>query len=158
MAKWEIAEIACQQYNYGNGPLHSGDWYCKEMGYPNGTAWCAIFVSWCMTKAGYSMNEAYAPTMSSTYNKNGKRFSPTGTTKPAIGDTALIARQSNSDVGHVGVITLVSGSMSNNNLYLVTVEGNLSSTIKEITWTYDAATGYMKGSYAGYFMKYFGQN
>ncbi len=97
----------------------SGDKYITALGYPEGVAWCSIFVCWVYTKVGIEVPEAcgYSPKWfpeDKTLNDNkealrgdvmGLYYNHLG----RIGHTGILVE----DWGTSNIITIVEGNISN---------------------------------------------
>lgn len=58
----DVVNFALAEFQ--EGPHVGGHKYCKEFGYPDGTAWCALFVSYCMKQCGYVSSGIFTPSAS----------------------------------------------------------------------------------------------
>lgn len=110
--------------------------YARDTGFGNPNAWCAIFVIWCMQKAGVSSSaypsSAWVPTMQSWFNQRGL-YKARGTYTPQPGDIIFL-----NNTGHVGIVDSVSGSI------VKTIEGNTSNDKVE-SHTFSLSSSYITG-------------
>lgn len=96
--------------------------------------WCQNFVDWCFVKA-YGLEAAkkllgvftnYTPT-GSNYFKSRGAYTKRGKGKPKPGDVIYFYSESKGRIGHVGIVTKVSGSK------VYTIEGNTSGASNLVT-------------------------
>ncbi len=96
--------------------------------------WCQNFVDWCFVKAfGLEGAKAlihvftnYTPTGSNAFKKLG-RYVRRGSGKPARGDVIYFYSTAKGRIGHVGIVTKVSGGT------VYTIEGNTSGASTLVT-------------------------
>ena len=129
---WKITEVSGGSVNPGTGSvttLIAAANACigknlaqcaKYFGVSNPNCeWCAWFVRQCGIKA--NMNFGTSNLASQVRGVNGNvSFSAT---TPKVGDLALIDTHGGSSVGHVGIITAITGNK------ITTVEGNMSGSV-----------------------------
>ncbi len=146
--------VSIAKLQAGNGPYEYRKWFYGAEQY--GVAWCAVFVSWCLAKAGINdIKTDGAGCFAREYQTRGKwyesEYSNTSTT-PKVGDIVTFTwnyagRYSNQDryySDHVGIVYGVDSS------YIYTVEGNAgpdndSSTVKKKM--YPRSSGCINGYY-----------
>lgn len=132
--------IAASQIGYHEGKSKSGEWNNDTMfgvwyGM-NFAAWCAIFVSWCASVAGFSKiipKHAYTPDGHSWFASRGladgrkppnrKGVAATGRGKPRAGDIMYVYSASNGRISHVGIVEEVLAGG-----YVRSIEGNTNTT------------------------------
>ncbi len=96
--------------------------------------WCQNFVDWCFVKAyGLAAAKAllggftnYTPTGAGWFRKRGL-YTKRGAGKPVAGDVIYFYSSSKGRIGHVGIVTKVSGSK------VYTIEGNTSGASSLVT-------------------------
>ncbi|MBS6196145.1 MAG: peptidoglycan-binding protein [Clostridiales bacterium] len=120
----------------GNNITPYGEWYGM-----NGSAWCAMFVSWCAKQAGLLgvpiPKFAYCPLGMQFYKARGKYFTRGGGYVPKVGDTIFFWSTSLGRVAHTGIVVATDS-------YLVTtIEGNTSDGVR--MHTYDKHNTYIHG-------------
>jgi hypothetical protein len=131
-----ILIIAASQNGYREGKSKSGDWNNDTMfgvwyGM-NFASWCAIFISWCASVAGFSKiipKHAYTPDGFNWFASRGlndgrrppnrKGVNATGRGKPRPGDIMYVYSASQGRIHHVGIVEEV---LSNGSIK--TIEGN----------------------------------
>ena len=93
-------------------------------------AWCADFVSYCYTKAGKKLNQCYTPTLLSLLKQNGTYTR----NNPKPGDIIMFDWHPGSGVSaeHTGLVEKV--FRKNGRLYVQTIEGNSSDSVRRNTW------------------------
>lgn len=105
------------------------NWYNKVMGtnFSTSVAWCAIFMSWCMRRAG--IDEKKYPNFSSC-SAGSKVFNNNGVLKdknnysPKSGDLVFFDWNYDGLPDHVGMV------FSNDGTYIQTIEGNSGNAVK----------------------------
>lgn len=128
-----ISQIGTKESN--NGHMKYINWYG---GFGSGTAWCAIFVSWCANKAGVSTSiipkYSYCPTGKSWFESKGL-FKYKGSYTPQRGDIIFFL---SNGASHTGIVEKVSGGKVH------TVEGNTSDRVARRSYdlTHSTITGY----------------
>jgi hypothetical protein len=131
-----ILIIAASQDGYREGRDKDGDWNNDTMfgvwyGM-NFASWCAIFVSWCSSVAGFSKiipKHAYTPDGFNWFASRGladgrrppnrKGVAATGRGKPRAGDIMYVYSASQGRIHHVGIVEQVLSDGS-----IKTIEGN----------------------------------
>nr|CAI9752016.1 peptidase [Caudoviricetes sp.] len=130
-----VIEIASENVGATNGNKFIS-WYntTNNTSYSSGTAWCAIFVMYCMRNAG--VNEQSVPefvgciTGVNAFKKLG-RFYYKGSYEPRPGDVVFFEWDGQSgDVDHTGIVEYVD---SNNTLH--TIEGNSNNECARRTYS-----------------------
>lgn len=126
------AQLTNSSNNHYNGDKFISWW--NSQGYGNfspGTAWCAIFVTYCLVNAGVSYKSAFVPQAGCTtwtgYFKDAGRFisSPSDYT-PKPGDLIMFNWDGYKDIcHHVGIVNYVQGGR------VYTIEGNTSNIVAE---------------------------
>ena len=93
-------------------------------------AWCADFVSYCYTKAGHKLNQSYTPTLLAQLKSNGTYTR----NNPKPGDIIMFDWHPGSGVSaeHTGLVEKV--FRKNGRLYVQTIEGNSSDSVRRNTW------------------------
>ena len=133
-AQTRILKVAAAQVNYREG-RSGGDWnndtaYGKWFGM-NFNPWCAMFVSWAASVAGFTKiipRHAYTPDGFNWFKARGQndgRVPPnkvgreaTGLGKPRRGDIMFVYSASLGRISHVGFVENATGG------YVTTIEGN----------------------------------
>lgn len=105
-----------------------GKIFWKWYGFKSKVAWCACFVSYCLSKKGYikkkkGMKGAFVPDIVRFY-KNKHKFKPKGYT-PKAGDLIFFDWNNNGSADHIGIVRYAKGD------YVMTIEGNTQDTVKE---------------------------
>lgn len=133
-----ISQIGTKESN--NGHMKYINWYG---GFGRGTAWCAIFVSWCANQAGVSTSiipkYSYCPTGKSWFESKGL-FKYKGSYTPQRGDIIFLLNNRS----HTGIVEKVSGSK------VYTIEGNTGNTVARRSYelTDSHITGYGTPKYS----------
>lgn len=93
-------------------------------------AWCADFVSYCYTKAGKKLNQSYTPTLLQLLKNNGTY----NRSHPKPGDIIMFDWHPGSGVSaeHTGLVEKV--FRRNGRLYVQTIEGNSSDSVRRNTY------------------------
>lgn len=134
VAKHELA-WAFKEDN-GNNITPYGEWYGM-----NGSAWCAMFVSWCAMQAGILGTKvpkyAYCPSGVLWYRNKGKYYSRNSSYIPRIGDTIFFWNTSLGRVGHTGIVIATTATT------VTTIEGNTNDGVG--THTYNKTNTYIDG-------------
>lgn len=135
-----VLVIAASQNGYREGKTKSGAWNNDTMfgvwyGM-NFAAWCAMFVSWCASVAGFSKiipKHAYTPDGFNWFASRGladgrkppnrRGVAATGMGKPRAGDVMYVYSSSNGRISHVGFVEKV---LSNGSIR--TIEGNTNTS------------------------------
>lgn len=135
-----ILTIAASQIGYHEGKTKAGEWNNDTMfgvwyGM-NFAAWCAIFVSWCSSVAGFSKiipKHAYTPDGFNWFASRGladgrrppnrKGVAATGRGKPRPGDIMYVYNPSNGRISHVGIVEEVLDDG-----YIRSIEGNTNTS------------------------------
>jgi len=140
----DICNIAKTQVGYresGNNYTEYGRWYGRQ------SYWCNVFVSWCAYVAG--VPTSVFPKLTSVGNSYYSILPSVGAdcfafgTKPVEPGDLLFSCTCSGSFGcidHVGLIVDVDDQ------YIYTVEGNMSDTVKAIT--YPVSTGYSSHNHA----------
>lgn len=126
------AQLTNSSNNHYNGDKFINWWNSQGYGnFPPGTAWCAIFVTYCLVNAGVSYKSAFIPQAGCTtwtgYFKDANRFisSPSSYT-PKPGDLIMFNWDGYKDVcHHIGIVNYVQGGR------VYTIEGNTSNIVAE---------------------------
>jgi hypothetical protein len=117
----QFVAVARSQIGYresaGNRTKY-GAWYGM-----NGTAWCAIFMSWCAWKAGATKiipRHAYTPAGADWFKARGQWH----TSKPKVGDLVYFNFPGDgvNRISHVGTVEAVKADGS-----IITIEGNTNA-------------------------------
>ncbi len=162
----KLAEIALAEVGYqgtnskGKG---TGDYtkYATDLGFTDGLAWCATFVSWCVKKAGVSTKIVPKTASTLTMAKNSSSYntwSSSAIKSLKKGDVIFFSKvskklESNGSkvVDHVGIVYSV--DTSNNKITLI--EGNTSADkVAKNTYTVTLDTGAIKNYSGHYFCGY----
>ena len=134
VAKHE-AQIGFHEDN-GNNINPYGQWYGN-----NGSAWCAMFVSFCAEQAGILdtivPRYAYTPSGANWYRNRDKYHKRTSSYSPKVGDTVFFFDASKGRIAHTGIVTLVTSSL------IYTIEGNASDGV--IERNYNRSDSYIDG-------------
>lgn len=128
-----ISQIGTKESN--NGHMKYINWYG---GFGRGTAWCAIFVSWCANQAGVSTSiiPKYAScAVGKSWFESKGLFKYKGSYTPKRGDIIFFL---SNGASHTGIVEKVSGSK------VYTVEGNTSDSVARRSYdlTNSRITGY----------------
>lgn len=128
----DVVNFALNEYKLD--PQVGGEKYCSEFGWPVGTAWCALFVSYCMKQCGYVDSGIFTPSASCAafYNDFVARgiWHPRASGyMPKAGDVILF-HWKNSDYAfsHTGIVVSCDGT------YVYTIEGNTSNQVHPRTY------------------------
>lgn len=120
----------------GNNITPFGEWFGM-----NGSAWCAMFVSWCAKLAGILESLipkfAYCPHGVQWYKERGRYFTRSSGYSPKIGDVVFFWSTSLGRVAHTGIVIGV------DNYRITTIEGNSSDGVR--LHTYDKTNTYIHG-------------
>lgn len=129
----DIVEVAASQIGVNesdNGHMKYINWYG---GFGPGTAWCAIFVSWCANQAGISTNVipkySYCPNGKAWFVSKG-RFKEKGQYIPKRGDIVFFLNGRS----HTGIVE----SASDGTLH--TIEGNSAGVVRRKTYPLSETT------------------
>ena len=117
------------------------NWYNAANGtsFATTVAWCAIFVSWCMRRAG--VDESIYPSFAScsvgsrVFESNGVLRYP-DEYNPKSGDLIFYDFDKNGLPEHVGMV------FSNDGTYVETIEGNSSDAVKHNKYSLDSTSIY----------------
>ena len=124
----QVVRIAKEQLTNSSDNHYGGEkfisWW-NSQGYnnfPPGTAWCAIFATYCLVNAGVSYKSAFVPQAGCTtwtgYFKDAGRFKYKSEYTPKPGDLIMYNWDNDGWIDHVGIVESVS------NGYVHTIEGN----------------------------------
>ncbi|MFQ7281054.1 MAG: peptidoglycan-binding protein [Christensenellales bacterium] len=134
VAKHE-AQIGFHEDN-GNNINPYGQWYGS-----NGSAWCAMFVSWCAYQAGILNTTvprySYTPTGAAWYRNRGKYHKRSSGYTPKVGDTVFFFDPSKGRIAHTGIVTNITSTV------VYTIEGNASDGV--IERNYSRSDSYIDG-------------
>lgn len=121
----EIISIAEKEVGYTEIPANSnktkyGKWFGMD-----GVAWCAMFVSWCYDKAGYTLKNVGWPKGFAGCQAGYEKFKKLGwiTTNPQPGDIVLFDWNGDGRFDHTGIFVANLGLST-----FSTIEGNTSLT------------------------------
>lgn len=118
-------------FHEGSGNVNP---YSKYFGRPP-EAWCADFVSYVATKAGYKLNNASAQYLLDEVKNRGVWK---GRNNPATGDVVGFAWDGrNGWADHVGIVEKV--YFENGRKYIQTIEGNSSDAVRRKNYLADSA-------------------
>lgn len=92
--------------------------------------WCADFVSYCYTKAGKKLNQAWTPALLQTLKDNGTHT----LTRPRPGDIVMFDWNPSSGypAEHTGLVEKV--FRKNGRLYVQTIEGNSGNAVRRLSY------------------------
>jgi hypothetical protein len=128
---------ARSQLGFREGP-HNSNPFSHYFGRP-GEAWCADFVSYCATKAGFTLNTASAQGVANTLKAHGTWK---GRSDPQPGDVVTFRWDgSHGWADHVAMVENV--FTQNGRQYITTLEGNSSDGVKRRT--YPASSSVING-------------
>ncbi len=120
----------------GNNINPYGQWYGS-----NGSAWCAMFVSWCAYQAGILNTTvprySYTPTGAAWYRNRGKYHKRSSGYTPKVGDTVFFFDPSKGRIAHTGIVTNITSTV------VYTIEGNASDGV--IERNYSRSDSYIDG-------------
>lgn len=129
----DLVDVAISQIGVNadnNGHMKYINWYG---GFGNGTAWCAIFVSWCANQAGISTSviPKYAAVSDGMawYKKKGL-FQSKGSYKPKRGDLVFFKNNRS----HTGIVEKTVGST------FYTIEGNAKDQVARRNYSLSEST------------------
>lgn len=104
-----------------------GQWYGMQ-----GSAWCAMFVSWCAHQAGIIGDivprYAYCPSGMNWYRAQNRYYSRSGGYTPKIGDVVFFWSSTANRVAHTGLVVEVDTTT------ITTIEGNSADGVYERTY------------------------
>lgn len=104
-----------------------GQWYGMQ-----GSAWCAMFVSWCAHQAGIIGDivprYAYCPSGMNWYRTQNRYYSRSGGYAPKVGDVVFFWSNAANRVAHTGLIVEVGTTT------ITTIEGNSADGVYERTY------------------------
>lgn len=110
------------------GDQQGGHRYCSHWHYADGTAWCALFVSYCMDKLGYVESGIFTPSAScerlyNDFDKRGIWHDRTSGYTPKAGDLVIYDWPTRPGrYNHIGIVMSFDGD------YLYTIEGNTTDS------------------------------
>lgn len=104
-----------------------GQWYGMQ-----GSAWCAMFVSWCAHQAGIIGDivpkYAYCPSGMNWYRTQKRYYSRSGGYTPKVGDVVFFWSSTANRVAHTGLVVEVGTTT------ITTIEGNSADGVYERTY------------------------
>ena len=104
-----------------------GQWYGMQ-----GSAWCAMFVSWCAYQAGIIDDivprYAYCPSGMNWYRTQNRYYSRSGGYTPKVGDVVFFWSNTANRVAHTGLVVEVGTTT------ITTIEGNSADGVYERTY------------------------
>ena len=143
----DVLKIAAGEIGYYSPNMDSkyGDWFAEYTGEAwyggEWIAWCAMFASWCLNKAGVActgLPGAYTPTMVNRALAAGKCVDKYDA-RP--GDVVYFDWAGGDFVDHVGIVEANYGS------YLQTIEGNTSNSVARRTRAWDVVAYVVRPDY-----------
>ena len=147
LANIALAEVGTQ--GTGSNGKGTGDYtkYGKFTG-TNGQAWCASFVSWCVSQAGVST--AVVPKTASCNTMKGNSNSYRKWSSSALNNIkkndVIFFSTGSQDSHHVGIVYSVSGSN------ITVIEGNTSQdTVAKNTYTVNSSNGKITKGWSGHY-------
>ena len=149
----DVVGIALTQVGYkesGNNNTKYGAWYGRQ------TAWCDIFVAWCVAKA--NVPQSVVPIFGGAENgmnwfKNRGLYKSASGYTPKVGDIAFFDWNYNNSPDHVGIVskvsssgipTVVSGNMSDS-----VVNREMGTSSSSIYFNKKSIIGYGTPNYSG---------
>lgn len=139
----DVLSAARSQLGATDGTKY-GRWYAQATGRPEyaaiGTAWCAMFVSWCFAQAGAScvgLPGAYCPSIYAAARAKGK----TRAASEARAGDVILFDWDGGNPDHVGVVESHAGGV------LTTIEGNVSGAVRRKTRRYGDVKAIVRPDY-----------
>ena len=136
-----LTHVGYSEQPPGSNKTKFGEWFGV-----NGVAWCAMFMSYCFSRAGITLAAGYN---GAGVNKKGCAYCPTveawlrveekwiGRTIPQSGDLVLFQFDRDPEPDHIGIVDKVYDAT-----HFSTVEGNVSSEVKSLNRTMDQVQGF----------------
>lgn len=134
----DVVNFALAEYK--EGPHVGGHKYCADAGWPDGTPWCALFVSYCMKQCGYVSSGIFTPSAScsalhSDFMRRGIWHSRESGYIPKAGDVIIFHwKGKKTPYNHTGIVVSCDGST------VYTIEGNTSNQIHPRTYPIGSAS------------------